>query len=173
MCPSTFDKKGARDFRQASPKKTSKNGWPSCWTTRSTRRRSSRRKSPAARPGSPAISLPRTAHDLAIVLGPAPCPPRSKFMEERTVGPSLGSDSIRKGLISMIIGGMLVVLFMAVYYKAAGRDRRHRPDCSNILLIAGGLAGISGDPDPAGHRRHHPDHRHGGGRQRADLRTHP
>jgi len=43
-----------------------------------------------------------------------------EIVEERTVGPSLGSDSIRQGVISFIIGGSFVILFMAVYYKGAG-----------------------------------------------------
>ena len=40
--------------------------------------------------------------------------------EERTVGPSLGKDSIKQGITSFIVGGTLVILFMLVYYKFAG-----------------------------------------------------
>jgi preprotein translocase subunit SecD len=43
-----------------------------------------------------------------------------KILEERTVGPSLGQDSIRKGIIAAIIGGIAVFLFMAFYYRFAG-----------------------------------------------------
>ena len=57
------------------------------------------------------------------------------------MGPSLGSDSIRKGIISMIIGGILVVLFMVIYYKGAGVVA-DMALVLNIVLIAGGLAGF-------------------------------
>jgi preprotein translocase subunit SecD len=79
------------------------------------------------------------AKDLAIVLRAGALPAPVNILEERTVGPSLGADSIRKGLISMLIGGVLVVLFMIVYYKGAGIIA----DLAlilNIILIAGGLA---------------------------------
>lgn len=79
------------------------------------------------------------AKDLAIVLRAGALPAPVNILEERTVGPSLGADSIRKGLISMLIGGVLVVLFMIVYYKGAGVIA----DVAlvmNIILIAGGLA---------------------------------
>jgi preprotein translocase subunit SecD len=81
------------------------------------------------------------AKDLAIVLRAGALPAPVKILEERTVGPSLGADSIREGLISMLVGGILVVLFMIVYYKGAGVIA----DVAlmlNILLIAGGLAGF-------------------------------
>ena len=81
------------------------------------------------------------ARDLAIVLRAGALPAPVKILEERTVGPSLGADSIRKGLISMAIGGLVVVLFMIVYYKVAGLIA----DCAlvlNIVLIAAGLAGF-------------------------------
>ena len=82
------------------------------------------------------------AKDLAIVLRAGALPAPVNILEERTVGPSLGADSIRKGLISMLIGGVLVVLFMIVYYKAAGVIA----DLAlilNIVLIAAGLAAAS------------------------------
>ncbi|WP_306304102.1 protein translocase subunit SecD [Desulfosarcina cetonica] len=60
------------------------------------------------------------ARDLAIVLRAGALPAPVKILEERTVGPSLGTDSIRMGLLSMVVGGILVVLFMAVYYKISG-----------------------------------------------------
>ncbi len=60
------------------------------------------------------------AHDLAIVLRAGALPAPVTIMEERTVGPTLGSDSIHQGLYSSIIGGMLVILFMGFYYKGFG-----------------------------------------------------
>ena len=79
------------------------------------------------------------AKDLAIALRAGSLPAPVKIIEERTVGPTLGADSIRLGLISMLIGWLLVVVFMLVYYKSAGLIA----DLAlvvNILLIGGGLA---------------------------------
>jgi preprotein translocase subunit SecD len=79
------------------------------------------------------------ARDLAIILRAGALPAPVNILEERTVGPSLGADSIRKGLLSMCFGGLLVVLFMVIYYKTAGLIA----DVAlflNILLIGAGLA---------------------------------
>jgi len=62
----------------------------------------------------------KEARDLAIVLRAGALPAPVHIAEERTVGPSLGQDSIRQGVRSFIVGGSLVVLFMLVYYKFAG-----------------------------------------------------
>ena len=79
------------------------------------------------------------AKDLAIALRAGSLPAPVKIIEERTVGPTLGADSIRTGLISMMVGGFLVILFMVIYYKNAGLIA----DLAlliNIILIGGGLA---------------------------------
>jgi preprotein translocase subunit SecD len=79
------------------------------------------------------------ARDLAIVLRAGALPAPVKIIEERTVGPSLGKDSIDKGLKSMIIGGMVIILFMVFYYRFAGI----LADLAlflNIFFIAAGLA---------------------------------
>jgi len=79
------------------------------------------------------------SRDLAIVLRAGALPAPVKIIEERTVGPSLGKDSITKGLKSMMIGGIVVILFMVFYYKFAGL----LADLAlllNILFIAAGLA---------------------------------
>ena len=60
------------------------------------------------------------AHDLAIVLKSGALPAPVEIEEERTVGPSLGRDSIRAGVMSFVIGAGAVLIFMAVYYDAAG-----------------------------------------------------
>lgn len=79
------------------------------------------------------------ARDLAIVLRAGALPAPVKIIEERTVGPTLGVDSIRMGLLSMMVGGLLVVLFMIIYYKGAGLIADFAL-IANILLIGGGLA---------------------------------
>lgn len=62
----------------------------------------------------------KEARDLAIVLRAGALPAPVEIVEERTVGPSLGSDSIRDGIISFVVGSSLVIIFMIVYYKGAG-----------------------------------------------------
>ena len=60
------------------------------------------------------------ARDLAIVLRAGALPAPVVVAEERTVGPSLGRDSIAAGTRSFLLGGVIVVLFMAFYYRQAG-----------------------------------------------------
>jgi len=79
------------------------------------------------------------ARDLAIALRAGSLPAPVEIIEERTVGPTLGADSIRMGLISMVAGGLFVIIFMFIYYKKAG----FIADIAlimNIILIGGGLA---------------------------------
>jgi protein-export membrane protein SecD len=61
-----------------------------------------------------------TARDLAIVLRAGALPAPVVPIEERTVGPSLGSDSIQSGLTAGLIGTLMVVAFMAIYYQLSG-----------------------------------------------------
>ena len=63
---------------------------------------------------------PEEARDLAIVLREGALPAPVSIIENRTVGPSLGSDSISRGLRSTILGGVLVILFMLTYYRMSG-----------------------------------------------------
>jgi len=60
------------------------------------------------------------ARDLAIVLRAGALPAPVTIAEERTVGPSLGRDSINNGMKSFLIGAGLVAIFMVIYYKLAG-----------------------------------------------------
>ncbi|MGH7322664.1 MAG: protein translocase subunit SecD [Candidatus Rokuibacteriota bacterium] len=60
------------------------------------------------------------ARDLAIVLRAGALPAPVQILEERTVGPSLGADSIRKGVLSTIAGAIAVFLFMLAYYRLSG-----------------------------------------------------
>lgn len=60
------------------------------------------------------------AHELAIVLRSGALPAPVNIIEERTVGPSLGRDSIRNGELSFVVGAAAVLIFMAVYYSRAG-----------------------------------------------------
>ena len=60
------------------------------------------------------------ARDLAIILRAGALPAPVEIAEERTVGPSLGQDSIHQGITSFVVGGALVIVFMIAYYKGAG-----------------------------------------------------
>ncbi len=60
------------------------------------------------------------ANDLAIVLRAGALPAPLKIIQDLTVGPSLGRDSIEKGIRSTMIAGIIVVVFMAIYYRLSG-----------------------------------------------------
>jgi preprotein translocase subunit SecD len=60
------------------------------------------------------------AADLALILRSGSLSAGLTYLEERTIGPTLGADSIRSGIIASIIGLLLIVLFMLVYYKLSG-----------------------------------------------------
>jgi preprotein translocase subunit SecD len=63
---------------------------------------------------------PQEARDLAIVLRAGALPAPVNIVEERSIGPSLGQDSINKGTNSTIYGFIAVVIFMLVYYRLFG-----------------------------------------------------
>jgi len=81
------------------------------------------------------------ARDLAIVLRAGALPAPVIILEERTVGPSLGSDSIRQGILATIIGSLLVFLFMLVYYRLSGLVADIAL-AANIFLILAVLAAL-------------------------------
>ena len=62
----------------------------------------------------------KEARDLAIILRAGALPAPVEIIEERSVGPSLGSDSIHQGVLSFVVGISLVIVFMIIYYKGAG-----------------------------------------------------
>jgi preprotein translocase subunit SecD len=81
------------------------------------------------------------AEDIVTILRSGSLPAPVNIIQERTVGPSLGEASIRAGLISVIVGLLLVVLFMIMYYRTAGVVA----DIAlllNLILILGILAGF-------------------------------
>lgn len=76
------------------------------------------------------------AQDLANVLRNGALPAPLELREERTVGPSLGRDSIRQGRLSFIVGGALVVAFMALYYRGGGLIADLAVALNVLLLLA-------------------------------------
>jgi preprotein translocase subunit SecD len=84
----------------------------------------------------------QTAKDLALVLNSGALPASIKYLEERTVGPSLGSDSIHAGVQAAIIGMLAVLVFMLVYYRGAGINADVALILNLIILL--GFLGYSG-----------------------------
>jgi preprotein translocase subunit SecD len=80
---------------------------------------------------------------LEIVLKAGALPAPVDILEERTVGPSLGQDSISQGINSALFGYLLVAIFMIFYYKTAGSFANFAL-LTTILLILGVLAGFKG-----------------------------
>ena len=66
------------------------------------------------------VGSPQEASELALLLRAGALAAPMKFVEERTVGPSLGKENIELGMKSIVIGLTLVVLFMAFYYRVFG-----------------------------------------------------
>jgi len=79
------------------------------------------------------------AKDLAIVLRAGALPAPVKILEERTVGPSLGKDSIDQGFTSMVIGLSIILILVAIYYRLSGIIA-DVVLLLNIPFILGGLA---------------------------------
>lgn len=81
------------------------------------------------------------ARDLALVLRAGALPARINIVEERTVGPSLGQESIDQGIVAGIVGVVFVVGIMMAYYKVAG-VLAVGALAVYTLLVLGGLAGL-------------------------------
>ena len=77
------------------------------------------------------------AHDLALVLSSGALPTSIKYLEERTVGPSLGADSIRHGVQASILSLVVVMLFMLVYYRLSGGNAVLALILNLLILLAG------------------------------------
>ena len=79
------------------------------------------------------------AQDLAIVLRAGSLPAPVTVLEERTVGPSLGQESIDSGILAAGVGAAAVLLFMGIYYGMSGLIADIML-CYSLLLILGGMA---------------------------------
>jgi SecD/SecF fusion protein len=82
------------------------------------------------------------ARNLAIVLRAGALPAPLEIVEERTIGPSLGQDSINKGLLATVVGSILVVIFMLVYYRMSGVIATFAL-LLNLLFVLAVMAGIN------------------------------
>ena len=84
----------------------------------------------------------QSANDLATLLNSGSLPASLVSIEERTVGPSLGSDSIRHGVQAAIVGLAVVMVFMLFYYKFAGINADLALILNLVILL--GFLGLSG-----------------------------
>jgi preprotein translocase subunit SecD len=77
-----------------------------------------------------------SAHDLALVLRAGALPASIKYLDERTVGPSLGADSIRHGVQASIFSLLVVMIFMVVYYRLSGANAVLALILNLVILLA-------------------------------------
>ncbi len=77
-----------------------------------------------------------SANDLAILLRAGALPAPLNVLEERTVGPSLGEDSVQAGSRAFVLGVLLVALMMAVYYKRSGVYAVVALACNMLMIVA-------------------------------------
>ncbi len=79
----------------------------------------------------------QTAEDLALTLRSGALPAPIEYLEERTVGPSLGADSIKAGVRASLVGLALVIVFMLFYYRGSGVNAVVALILNMILMMAG------------------------------------
>ncbi|HYH86336.1 MAG TPA: protein translocase subunit SecD [Pyrinomonadaceae bacterium] len=78
-----------------------------------------------------------SANDLALTLRSGALPAKLLYLEERTVGPSLGADSIRAGVTACLVGLALVVLTMVIYYRWSGINAVVALLLNTVLTLGG------------------------------------
>ncbi len=78
------------------------------------------------------------AQDLSIILRSGALPAPVEVLEERTVGPSLGQESINSGLLAALVGGLAVIVIMPIYYGLSGMIANIML-CFTMLLVTAGL----------------------------------
>lgn len=82
------------------------------------------------------LDNPKEAQELALLIRAGALVAPIRIIEERTIGPSLGQDNINKGTLSVVIGMLLVVVFMAVWYKGFGLVANVALSVNLILIVA-------------------------------------
>ncbi len=82
------------------------------------------------------------ATDLSLMLRTGALPASIHYLEERTVGPSLGADSIRAGVMASIVGMLAVMAFMLIYYRGAGINADLALFLNLVILL--GFMGYTG-----------------------------
>ncbi len=83
------------------------------------------------------------ADDLALILRAGPLPASVKYLEERSIGPSLGADSIRKGLSACVLAVIFIMIFMVFYYRFSGINAVIALSLNALILM--GILGYFGE----------------------------
>ena len=107
-----------------------------------------------------------------MILRSGALPAGIKYLEELTVGPSLGADSIRAGVRAAVVGMVAVLMFMLIYYHGAGINA----DIAlilNLIILLGFMGYIGATLNIAGNCGRDSDGWYGRGFECADLRAHP
>ncbi|TAM84247.1 MAG: protein translocase subunit SecD [Acidobacteria bacterium] len=79
---------------------------------------------------------PQQTSDLALMLRSGALPASITYLNENTVGPSLGADSIRAGIVACVVGFLAVIIFMLVYYRGAGINADVALVLNLVILMA-------------------------------------
>ena len=82
------------------------------------------------------LNSPQESHNLALMLRAGALAAPVYIVEERTIGPSLGADNIKAGFESVVIGFILVLIFMAVYYRLFGLVANLALTLNLVLIVA-------------------------------------
>ncbi|MBE3126520.1 MAG: protein translocase subunit SecD [Acidobacteria bacterium] len=82
---------------------------------------------------------PEEADDLVNILKAGALPAGIRYLEERTIGPALGADSVRQGLIAGLVAVLAVMAFMVIFYKLSGLNAVFAL-LLNVLILFGALA---------------------------------
>ncbi len=114
---------------------------------------------------------PTEVEVLSKMLRTGALPASLNYLEDRTVGASLGADSVREGVTAAVVGVLVVMAFMLVYYRSSGINA----DLAlflNLVILLGFLGFSKATLTLTRHCRSHPHHWYGRGFERADLRAH-
>ncbi|MFZ0632205.1 MAG: protein translocase subunit SecD [Acidobacteriaceae bacterium] len=84
----------------------------------------------------------QSVHDLSMLLRTGALPASLTFLQEQTIGPSLGADSIHQGVMASVVGMLAVWVFMLIYYKGAGINADLALFLNLVILL--GFMGFSG-----------------------------
>ena len=144
------------------------NGWQLFWMVLFIQLQLFKTQFPEVKPQITGSFTTQEAKDLALVLRAGALPAPVTILENRTVGPSLGQDSIEKGVRSIIIGGVFVVFFILIYYKLSGLVANIAL-ILNLILILGSLAYFGAALNFTGHCWNHFDGWHGYRRERFNF----
>ena len=167
----TLNTEGAREVRQGDRREHRPRSSRSSSTAACSRRRASTARITSDGPHLPAASRRRRSQNLSLILRSGALPATLTYLEERTIGPSLGADSIRSGVIASVVGLLLVVALHADLLQAVGRERGRRAHLQPGHPARPDGLHRRGD-DAARHRRLRADDGHRRRLERADLRAH-